>query len=619
MSDQLTKKKETVNSVTIRFAGDSGDGMQLTGEQFTHSSALMGNDIATFPDFPAEIRAPIGTLPGVSSFQIQFSDNAIFTAGDLADVLVVMNPAALKVNMENVKKGGIIIVNEDVFTEANLKKAAFATNPLEGEYLKAFHVIKVPLSTLTKNALAELNLKPTETERCKNFFALGMTFWMYDRKTDYTIKWINQKFAKKPEIAKANELAVKAGYNYADITETFAVQTEVVSAPIHPGTYRKITGNQGLAIGLITGANLAKKTLMYGSYPITPASDILHELAKHKNFGVKTYQAEDEIAAIGFAIGSSFAGQLGITGTSGPGMCLKSEMMGLAIVSELPLVIVNVQRGGPSTGLPTKTEQSDLLQAMYGRNGESPLCVLASKTPADCFDVAVEAVRIAVTFMTPVILLSDGNIANGSEPWLLPDIESLQEIKAIHPAPRENGEPFLPFARNPETLAREWGIPGIKGLEHRNGGLAKADITGHVSYDPDNNQKMNELRRDKIRRIAQYVPDAEVSGPDSGPLLILGWGSPYGSICESLNQLKKEGVDNVAHVHLNYINPFPKNLGEILKRYSKVLIPELNFGQLLTLIRQQFPDINCEGFNKVKGQPFKVFEIKDKIREVLAK
>ncbi|MCA9396431.1 MAG: 2-oxoglutarate ferredoxin oxidoreductase subunit alpha, partial [Candidatus Omnitrophica bacterium] len=414
-------------------------------------------------------------------------------------------------------------------------------------------------------------------------------------------------------------LAVKAGYNYADITETFAVQTEVVSAPIKPGTYRKITGNQGLAIGLIAGANMAKKTLMYGSYPITPASDILHELAKHKNYGVKTYQAEDEIAAIGFAIGSSFAGQLGITGTSGPGMCLKSEMMGLAIVSELPLVIVNVQRGGPSTGLPTKTEQSDLLQAMYGRNGESPLCVLAPKTPADCFGMAVEAVRLAVKFMTPVILLSDGNIANGSEPWLLPDIEKLEDIPVSHPAPRDNGEPFLPFARNTETLAREWGIPGIKGLEHRNGGLAKADVTGHVSYDPDNNQKMNELRRDKIRRIAQYVPDAEVVGPESGPLLILGWGSPYGSIFESLTQLKKEGLDNIAHVHLNYINPFPKNLGEILKHYSKVLIPELNFGQLLTLIRQQFPGVNCEGFNKVKGQPFKVFEIKDKIREVLAK
>lgn len=619
MTEQATKKREVVSSVTIRFAGDSGDGMQLTGEQFTHSSAIMGNDIATFPDFPAEIRAPIGTLPGVSSFQIQFSDNSIFTAGDLADVLVAMNPAALKVNLENVKKGGIIIVNEDVFTEANLKKAAFNSNPLEGEYLKAYQVIKVPLSTLTKNALAESGLKPSETERCKNFFALGMTFWMYDRKTDYTIKWINQKFAKKPEIAKANELAVKAGYNYADITETFAIQTEVVSAPIKPGTYRKITGNQGLAIGLIAGANLAKKTLMYGSYPITPASDILHELAKHKNFGVKTFQAEDEISAVGFAVGSSFAGQLGITGTSGPGICLKSEMMGLAIVSELPLIIVNVQRGGPSTGLPTKTEQSDLLQAMYGRNGESPLCILAPKTPADCFDIAVEAVRLALKFMTPVILLSDGNIANGSEPWLLPDMDTLENIPVHHPAARENGEPFLPFARNAETLAREWAIPGTKGLEHRNGGLAKADISGHVSYDPENNQKMNELRRDKIRRIADFIPNAETFGPDSGPLLILGWGSPYGSIFEALAQLKLEGIENVAHVHLNYINPFPKNLGEILKRYKKVLIPELNFGQLLTLIRQQFPDSKYEGFNKVKGQPFKVFEIKEKIREVLGK
>ena len=623
VAEEETGKKipdQKPHAITIRFAGDSGDGMQLTGEQFTHSTALMGTDIATFPDFPAEIRAPIGTLPGVSSFQIQFSDNLIFTAGDLADVLVAMNPAALKVNLTNVRKGGLIVVNEDVFTEANLKKANWESNPLEGQALKDFQVIKVPLTTLTRNALKDLGLRPVETERCKNFFALGMMFWMYHRKVEYTLHWIQTKFAKRPEIAKANELALKAGYNYADITEAVAPMVELGPAPIKPGTYRKITGNQAIAIGLVAAAYSAKKPIMYGSYPITPASEILHELARYKNYHVKTFQAEDEIASIGFALGASFGGGLGVTATSGPGLCLKSEMLGLAVVAELPLVVLDVQRAGPSTGMPTKTEQADLLQVMYGRNGESPVCVLAAKTPSDCFEMAIEAVRIAVQFMTPVVLLSDANLANGSEPWKLPDTEKLPKIKIEHPAAEPGKkEHFLPYQRDAETLARSWAIPGTPGLEHLIGGLAKADVSGVVSYDPENNQRMINFRAEKIQRIANTIPDVEIRGPKSGKLLVLGWGSTYGAIYEAVTQLEKEGI-SVAQAHLNYIHPFPKNFGTILKNYKKILIPEMNMGQLIMLIRNQFPQsaTTVEGYPKVQGQPFKVFEILDKIKKVLA-
>jgi 2-oxoglutarate ferredoxin oxidoreductase subunit alpha len=612
--DAPVKTNEKRHSVIVRFAGDSGDGMQLTGEQFTDASAMMGNDIATLPDFPAEIRAPIGTLPGVSSFQIQFSDSAIFTAGDIADVLVTMNPAGLKVNLGNVKKGGLIIVNENAFTDDNLKKAGFAANPLTDSTLAEFQIIKVPLSDLTRNALAELGLRPTETERCKNFFALGMMFWLYDRKMDFTLRWIEQKFGKKPVIAQANTLALKAGYNYADITETFYEKIEIPSAPIAPGIYRKVVGNQALALGLVAAAHASGKTLMYGTYPITPASDILHQLSKLKQYKIKTFQAEDEIAAIGFAIGASFAGELGITGTSGPGVCLKSEALGLAVMAELPLVLINVQRSGPSTGMPTKVEQSDLLQVMYGRNGESPVCVLAASTPSDCFMMAYEAVRIAFQHMVPVVILSDNNVANGSEPWKLPDIDSLPKIEIHHPVAGK--DKFLPYSRDPKTLARPWAIPGTPGLEHRIGGLGKADLTGAVSYDGENNQKMINLRAEKVQRIADFIPELKVRGPKQGKLLILTWGSPYGAAYEAVSRMEGEGV-TISQASLNYIHPFPKNMEAVLKGFETVLIPELNMGQLLTLVRRAYPGVNTVGFHKVQGQPFKVSEMVTKIKEVL--
>jgi len=506
-----SKPKKVLHAVTIRFAGDSGDGMQLTGSQFTDTTALMGTDIATLPDFPAEIRAPVGTLPGVSSFQLQFSDSIIYTPGDLADVLIAMNPAALKVHVSGVKKGGLLIVNEDVFTEDNLKKANWSSNPLEDESLVDYQIVKIGLSSLTKNALKDHPLKLSEIERCKNFFALGIAFWLYDRKLDHTEKWVKQKFAKRPEIVNANIVALKAGYHFADVTEVMGFQYEVKPAPIKPGTYRKIMGNEATAIGFISAAQLANKTLFYASYPITPASDILHELSKHRNYSVKTFQAEDEIASCGAALGAAFAGQLGITGTSGPGICLKSEMMGLAVVAELPMVIIDVQRAGPSTGMPTKTEQADLLQVLFGRNGESPIAVVAPKTPSDCFEMAIEAVRIAIKYMTPVVFLSDGYLANGSEPWRLPDISQLKKIEVTHPKAGKGG--FLPYKRNEKTLARPWAIPGTPGLEHRIGGLAKADLTGNVSYDPENNQRMTNLRAEKIRRIAQDIPELKVRGP----------------------------------------------------------------------------------------------------------
>ncbi|MDP3920999.1 MAG: 2-oxoacid:acceptor oxidoreductase subunit alpha [Candidatus Omnitrophota bacterium] len=608
------KEVKSATAITVRFAGDSGDGMQLTGDQFTDTAALMGNDFATLPDYPAEIRAPVGTLPGVSSFQIQFSDSIIFTPGDLADVLVAMNPAALRVNLTNIKKDGMIIVNESVFTEASLVKAGWKANPLDDDTLKDYRVLRVPLSVLTKNALKDLPLKLTEVERCKNFFALGIMFWLYDRDRDHTVEWVRKKFAKRPEIVEANITALKAGYTFADVSEAMPIQFHIKRAKLEAGVYRKITGNEATAIGLVAACNLANKTLFYGSYPITPASNILHELARHKNFGVKTFQAEDEIAACGAAVGASFGGEVGMTGTSGPGLCLKSEMINLAIMAELPLVVVNVQRGGPSTGMPTKTEQADLLQVLFGRNGESPIAVVAPITPADCFLMAIEAVRIAIEYMTPVVLLSDGNIANAAEPWQLPEIEALPKIKVTHPTNSDG--PFMPYTRDPKTLARPWAKPGTPGLEHRIGGLAKADITGNVSYDPENNQKMINLRAKKIRRIADSIPELTVDGPAKGKLLVLGWGGTYGPLYQARTELESQGI-KISHAQLKYLNPFPKNLGSILGNFEKVLIPELNMGQLLMLIRYHFPGVNAVGMHKVQGHPFKVTEVVEHIRSVL--
>ncbi len=610
------KERKALSAITVRFAGDSGDGMQLAGDQFTDTTAVMGNDFATLPDYPAEIRAPVGTLPGVSSFQIQFSEAIIFTPGDMADVLVAMNPAALKVNIPNIKKGGLIIVNESVFTEMNLRKANWKNNPLVDDTLKDYSLIKVPLSELTKNALKEQPLKLTEVERCKNFFALGLMFWLYSRSLDYTIDWIQKKFAKRTELVNANIAALKAGYNFADIAEVFPSQYYIKESDLEPGTYRKIMGNEAAAIGFITAARLAKKTLFYGSYPITPASDILHTLARFKNFDVKTFQAEDEIAAIGSAIGAAFGGELGMTGTSGPGMCLKAEALNLAVMAEIPLVVIDVQRGGPSTGMPTKTEQGDLLQSIYGRNGESPVAVVAPKSPADCFAMAIEAVRLAFKYMTPVIYLSEGYIANGSEPWKLPAIDKLPNLEVQHPVAPNHGTEYWPYIRDSKTLARPWAKPGTPGLEHRIGGLAKADLTGNVNYDPDNNQKMILLRAEKIKRIADDIPELEVLGPVKGKILVLGWGGSFGAIYQAMKQLDTEGV-KVSRAHLSYLNPFPKNLEKILRQFETVLIPELNLGQLLNLIRFQFPGVNALGLHKVQGQPFKVFEIVEKIKELL--
>jgi len=606
---------QELSAITVRFAGDSGDGMQLTGDQFTDTTAMMGNDFATFPDYPAEIRAPIGTLPGVSSFQIQFSKSIIFTPGDMSDVLVAMNPAALKVNLTNLKKNGLIIVNSDAFNENNLRKSAWKTNPLLDETLKDFQVIKVPLSELTKNALKEHPLKMTEVDRCKNFFALGMMFWLYDRVLDHTVDWITKKFAKKPEMVNANIAALKAGYNYADITETLPTQYRIPKTKMEPGLYRKISGNEATAIGLIAAANLAGKTLFYGSYPITPASNILHDLARYKNFGVRTFQAEDEIAAMGTTIGAAYGGAIGVTGTSGPGICLKSEALGLAVMAELPVIVIDVQRGGPSTGMPTKTEQTDLLQVMFGRNGESPVVVIAPKTPSDCFGLAIEAVRLALTHMTPVVFLSEGYLANAAEPWKLPKIEDLPKIEVKHPVADE-GKTFYPYARDEKTLARPWALPGTPGLEHRIGGLSKADLTGNVSYDPENNQKMINLRAEKVQRIADDIPELEVRGEQKGKLLILGWGGTFGAIFQGIEELSEQGI-HVSHAHLNYINPFPKNLGKVLANFEKVLIPELNMGHLLMLIRNSFPGVNAVGLNKVKGLPFYGAEITARVKELL--
>ncbi|MFZ4628336.1 MAG: 2-oxoacid:acceptor oxidoreductase subunit alpha [Blastocatellia bacterium] len=603
---------EDLETVTIRFAGDSGDGMQITGTQFTSTSAIIGNDISTMPDFPAEIRAPAGSLPGVSGFQLNFSSLDIRTPGDEPNVLVAMNPAALKVNLADLEPGGILVVNTDEFTDGNLKKAGYKSNPLEDGSLSGYRLLEIPITSLTLKALEATGLPFKQQERCKNFYSLGLMYWLYDRPMEPTLQWIAQKFAGKPEIADANVLALKAGYNYANTTEIFNTHYRVAKAKIKPGKYRNITGNEATAIGFIAAAQLAGRPLFYGSYPITPASDILHELSKHKNFGVKTFQAEDEIAAVGAAIGASFAGSIGLTGTSGPGVALKAEAIGLALMTELPLVIINVQRGGPSTGLPTKTEQADLLQALYGRNGEAPVAVVAPATPGECFQMAIEAVRLATRYMAPVFFLSDGYLGNGSEPWEIPSLASLPQMKIEM---RTETEGFLPYLRDERTLSRPWAIPGTPGLEHRIGGLEKANFTGNVSYDPDNHENMVHLRAEKIQRMQQDIPPLEVLGPSEGRVLVLGWGSTFGAITTAVERLQAEGA-SVASAHLRYLNPFPANLGEVLGRFEKVLIPELNLGQLAMLVRARFL-VDAIPVTKVKGKPFKVSELVNRIRQEL--
>ncbi|HVF88868.1 MAG TPA: 2-oxoacid:acceptor oxidoreductase subunit alpha [Blastocatellia bacterium] len=606
------KHIEELDTVVIRFAGDSGDGMQLTGTQFTNTTAVVGNDISTLPDFPAEIRAPAGSLPGVSGFQLNFSSHDIRTPGDEPDVLVAMNPAALKVNLSDLQAGGILIVNTDAFNENNLKKAGYASNPLEDDSLGGYRLFKLPITTLVRAALRDqVKLPPKEIDRCRNFWALGLMYWLYDRPLDPTMKWLEAKFKSKGELVKANQLALKAGFAYADAAEIFTTHYRVKRATITPGTYRNITGNEATALGCVAASVLAKRPLFYASYPITPASDILHELSMRKNFGVKTFQAEDEIAAVCAAIGAAFTGNLGLTGTSGPGLALKSEAIGLAVMTELPIVIINVQRGGPSTGLPTKTEQADLLQAMFGRNGECPVAIVAPATPGDCFNMAVEAFRIATSHMIPVIYLSDGYLANGAEPWRIPNVEDLPPFHvAFHTEP----DGFYPYSRDPQTLSRPWAVPGTPGLEHRVGGIEKQDITGNVSYDPENHMHMVWTRQEKVERIAESIPELEIFGESQGRLLVVGWGSTHGSITSAVEEMHKSGK-SVSSVHLRYLNPFPKNFGEILGRFDRVLVPELNMGQLAMLMRARFL-VPAISFPKVKGKPFKISELTDKILEV---
>jgi 2-oxoglutarate ferredoxin oxidoreductase subunit alpha len=627
------RRIEQVEAVTIRFAGDSGDGMQLAGTQFTNTSALVGNDIATFPDFPAEIRAPAGTLAGVSGFQVHFSASDIHTPGDALDALIVMNPAALKTNLKDLQPGGILIVNTDNFGVSDLDKARYRVSPLEDNSLKGYRVVRVPVAKLTRESVAEYKLSPKEADRCKNFFALGLVYWLYERPMDVTLKWIREKFAKNPQYVNANTAALKAGYNYGETVELLPVQYQVAKAKIAPGTYRKITGNEAAVIGFTAAAQAAGKTLVYGSYPITPASPILEGLAEMRRFGVKTFQAEDEIAAVGVAMGASYGGAIGITGTSGPGVCLKSEAINLAVMTELPVVIVDVQRGGPSTGLPTKTEQSDLLQAMFGRNGDSPVAIVAPQSPVDCFDMAFEAVRIATRFMCPVFYLSDGYLANGSEPWNIPNPNQLPKIEIAN-ATRPNSEgwtgpghengdvegeggrngKFLPYRRD-AYLSRPWAIPGTPGLEHRIGGIEKQDVTGNINYEPANHQHMTDTRRKKVENIAETIPDLEVKGPADAELLVIGWGGTYGSITTAVERAQRRG-HKVAQAHFRYLNPMPKNTASVLKRFKKILVPELNSGQLSWLLRAKYLAL-AEGLNKVQGKPFLVSEIEAAIEKML--
>jgi 2-oxoglutarate/2-oxoacid ferredoxin oxidoreductase subunit alpha len=612
ITDPVVKKeKQVIDKAVVRFAGDSGDGMQISGSQFTSTVALYGNDLATFPDFPAEIRAPAGTLPGVSGYQIQFSSSDIYTPGDSVDVLVAMNPAALKVNIRDLKANGILIVNNDSFTAGDLKKAQQATNPLEDHSLDAFRLFSVPLERLTHVALEGLGLDLKTMNRCKNFFALGMTYWLYNRSMEHTYKWLDEKFKSKPLLAEANKLAMKAGYSYCEATEAFQVSYEIPPAKLKPGVYRNLSGNQALAIGFVVAAHQAGLRLFLGSYPITPASDILHELSMYKNFGVTTFQAEDEIAAITSAIGAAYTGALAMTTTSGPGMALKTEAMGLAVAVELPIVICDIQRGGPSTGLPTKTEQADLLQAMFARNSEAPIPILAASTPGDCFWVAIEACRIALKYMVPVIVLSDGYLANGAEPWQIPTLDQIPKIPVSFVTSPEG---FLPYKRDEKTLARPWAIPGTPGLEHRVGGLEKQDVTGNINYEPLNHERMVRLRAAKVEAVGQDIPDAVPAGDPEGDLLIVAWGSTYGSITAAMKTQREKGL-RIGHVHLRYLNPLPRNLGELFGRYRKVLVPEMNLGQLLLLLRAKYL-VDAQGFNKIQGQPFKVAEMENKIQEI---
>lgn len=608
-----TTKKNVIelDGATVRFAGDSGDGMQLAGTQLSNTSALAGNDVATFPDFPAEIRAPRGTLAGVSGFQIHFASSDIFTPGDTLDALVAMNPAALKTNLGDLRAGGILVCNEDAFEKKGLAQAGFETNPLEdGSLEDDYKLFKIPMTDLTRRAVDGLGLSQKQADRCRNFFAMGLVYWLYGRSLHPTLRYIESKFAKLPEVVEANTRALKAGRNYGETTDAFISSYKVDRARLPSGTYRNMMGNAALAWGLIAAAKQSGKELFLGSYPITPASDILHELSKFKNFGVRTFQAEDEIAAITSTIGAAFGGAMAITTSSGPGIALKGEALGLGIMLELPMIIINIQRGGPSTGLPTKTEQSDLFQAMYGRNGEAPMPVIAARSPADCFEVAMEAWRISVSYMVPVMLLSDGYIANGSEPWLIPVASKLPTLKIEHPV--DDGQPFLPYGRD-EKLARPWALPGTPGLMHRIGGLEKEDLTGNVSYDPENHQHMVNLRAEKVARIADDIPEQEVVGDTTGDLLVLSWGGPYGACITAVREAQALGW-KVSHAHLRWLNPFPRNLHQLLRGFKKILIPELNMGQLRSIVRSEFL-IDAIGLNKVQGKPFTVAEILDKIAE----
>ncbi|HLP42947.1 MAG TPA: 2-oxoacid:acceptor oxidoreductase subunit alpha [Fibrobacteria bacterium] len=607
-----------VDSVTIRFAGDSGDGMQVTGTQFTDASAVFGNDLATMPDFPAEIRAPAGTVAGVSAYQIHFSSNEIKTPGDDLNVLVAMNAAALKANIADLEEGGILLVDEAGFTDKDIEKAELKSNPLEDGSLDGYRVIKAKITELTINAVKETGLKGKGAELCKNFFTLGMMFWLYDRPMKHTLKWIEDKYGPKtkykdkPEIAESNKKALMAGYNFADTVELFTSHYRVRKAQLPKGKYRKISGNEATVFGLLAASQKSGRPIFYGSYPITPASEILHGLSRHKNYGVITFQAEDEIAAIASALGASYAGALGVTATSGPGICLKLEAMGLGVMTELPLVIVDVQRGGPSTGLPTKTEQSDLLMAMFGRSGDSPVPVLAARSPSHCFDMAFEAARIATKYMTPVILLTDGYIANGSEPWLVPEASAIPSIE-IDLA--KEGEPFRPYERNPFTQARKWALPGTKGLEHRIGGLEKAPNTGAVAYDPESHQEMTNQRHAKIAGIANDIPPAEVCGAKDGEALVISWGGTYGAVSTAVEEAGKSGL-KIAHVHLTHLNPFPNNLGEILQGFDRIIVPELNMGQLRLLLSGTF-GIQVQGISQVRGKPFKVSVLVSEFHRIL--
>ncbi|KAB8180535.1 2-oxoacid:acceptor oxidoreductase subunit alpha [Microbispora catharanthi] len=611
----MTKQVQQLDRVIIRFAGDSGDGMQLTGDRFTAETAQFGNDLSTLPNFPAEIRAPAGTLPGVSSFQLHFADHDILTPGDAPNVLVAMNPAALKANLGDLPKGADIIANTDEFTKRNLAKVGYDGNPLEDDSLAEWRLHAVPLTSLTVKSLEGYDISKKDAERAKNMFALGLLSWLYHRPTEGTIQFLEAKFAKKPEIAKANIAAFQAGWNYGETTESFSVSYEIKPATLRPGTYRNISGNQALAYGLIAASVQSKLPLFLGSYPITPASDILHELSKHKRFGIRTFQAEDEIAGVGAALGAAFGGSLGVTTTSGPGVALKAETVGLAVTTELPLIVVDVQRAGPSTGMPTKTEQTDLLMAMYGRNGESPVPVLAAATPSDCFTMAIEAARIALQYRTPVMLLSDGYLANGSEPWRIPDIDELPDISVLFTTePNGDDGTYLPFKRDPETLARPWAVPGTAGLEHRIGGIEKADGTGNISYDPDNHDKMVRLRQAKIDGID--VPDLTVDDPDGDArVLVLGWGSTYGPIAAAARRVRAAG-HKVAQAHLRHLNPLPANTGEVLRSYDKVLLPEINLGQLAMLLRARFL-VDVISYNRVRGLPFKAAELAAVIQDVI--